>query len=369
MEITITTQNGLDALPLDFKGIIYITGHIETFNHEFKNAYVYVKNNAVIKNHNGGTIEYVFNKAVIENHNGGIIYNIFGDAVIENNNSGIIYNVRNKAVIKNHNGGRIEYVFNKAVIENHNGGKINNIFGDAVIENNNSGIIYNVQNKAVIKNHNGGRINSVRDNAVIENHNGGTIYNVLDNAVIENNNGGWIDNVRDNAVIENHNGGWINSVRGNAVINTTGGVVYHKANETNIKINNNGGTVIAIQPCDNTFEWFKNSFPVETSGEYVTLYKAVRKRDGKYISDYKDSFEYIIGEEKTEKVDTNVNIECSFGIHLSHKDWAIMFGSDWNDLAILELKVSISDIIVPTKCDGKVRTSKATVVREVPQSE
>ena len=46
-----------------------------------------------------------------------------------------------------------------------------------------------------------------------------------------------------------------------------------------------------------------------------------------------------------------------------------MFGTEWPDLAILELKVLIKDITFPTECDGKVRTSKAFVVRELPQSE
>ena len=354
MENTITTQNELDALPLDTRGYINITGNIETFNHVFKNAFVRVIDNAVIKNHNGGTIEYVFNKAVIKNHNGGKIGNVCDNAVI-----------------KNHNGGKIDNVCDNAVIKNHNGGWINWVSGSAVIENHNGGNIYKVRDNAVIENNNGGWINGVCDYAVIENHNGGWIGRVYDNAVIKNNNGGMIYYVYGNAVIENNNGGTIYNVYDKAVINTTGGTIYHKINETNITINNNGGTVIAIQPCDNTFEWFKNSFPIETSGDCATLYKAVRirKRDGKYISDYKDNFEYIIGKEITEKVDTDVNNECSFGIHISHKHWAIEFGCEWPDIAILEMKVLIKDIVIPTKCDGKVRTSKAFVTRELPQSE
>ena len=100
------------------------------------------------------------------------------------------------------------------------------------------------------------------------------------------------------------------------------------------------------------------------------------------------NFEYIIGEEKTNEIDTDVNNFCSFGIHLSHKDWAVKFGSEWSDLAILELRVLIKDIlpmavppsvvprsgsseevVIPTECDGKVRTSKAFVVRELSETE
>ena len=317
---TIKTQSELDALPLDYEGEIYITGNIETFNHKFTYAVVYVKDNAVIENHNGGWINWVFDNAVIEKHNGGYIHWVSDNAVIQNHNGGYITRVSGKSVIQNHNGGWIDWVCENAVIENHNGGYITRVSGKSVIENNN-----------------GGGIIDVYGSAVIENHNGGTVYDVRDNAVI----------------------------------NTTGGIIYHKANRKNIKINNNGGTVIAIPPCNNTFEWFKNSFPIETKGEYATLYKAVRKRDGKYYSHHDENFEYIIGEEKTNEVDTDVNNVCSFGIHLSHKHWTIMFGfeCELSDLAILELNVLIKDIIVPTDCDGTVRTSKAFVVREVPQSE
>ena len=71
----------------------------------------------------------------------------------------------------------------------------------------------------------------------IENHNGGGIGQVYDNAVIENNNGGWIKRVCDTAIIKNNNSGTVYEVEHNAIINISGGVVYHKSEETNITIN------------------------------------------------------------------------------------------------------------------------------------
>jgi hypothetical protein len=49
--------------------------------------------------------------------------------------------------------------------------------------------------------------------------------------------------------------------------------------------------------------------------------------------------------------------------------WALNFGNSWNDMALLEVKVPIDKIVVSKDCDGKVRTSELTVLREVPVDE
>lgn len=101
----------------------------------------------------------------------------------------------------------------------------------------------------------------------------------------------------------------------------------------------------------------------------ATFYKAVRKRNGKYISDYKEDFEYEIGKMKSETCDTDVNESCSNGIHISNLNWALRFGATWDDLAIIEVETKIKDIVVPLNTDGKVRTSEVKVIREVPLGE
>ena len=73
--------------------------------------------------------------------------------------------------------------------------------------------------------------------------------------------------------------------------------------------------------------------------------------------------------EKTENVDTDINEECGTGIHISHLNWALEFGKVWDDLAILELKTEIKDIVMPINTNGKVRTSKVKVIREIPLEE
>jgi len=117
------------------------------------------------------------------------------------------------------------------------------------------------------------------------------------------------------------------------------------------------------------FELFTKFYPVVTKGKKALMYKAVHKKDGRYFADYVKDYEYKIGEVKTEKCDSSQDNSCSKGIHVSHLTWAVLFGKDWEDMAILECEVDVKDIVVSRDTDGKVRTSKIKVVREVPSSE
>ena len=56
---------------------------------------------------------------------------------------------------------------------------------------------------------------------------------------------------------------------------------------------------------------------------------------------------------------------------MSYVDWAIRFGLSQNVEAfrLLECAVPLDKIIVPENCDGKVRTSELTVLREVSRAE
>lgn len=105
-------------------------------------------------------------------------------------------------------------------------------------------------------------------------------------------------------------------------------------------------------------------------GEFLSGSKAVRKDEkGVYRSDWSFDFTYEIGKKKKEKCDPDVNDNCSYGIHISHLNWALNFGNNWSNLAILEVETKISDIVLPKNTDGKVRTSEVKVLREVPLEE
>ncbi len=113
-----------------------------------------------------------------------------------------------------------------------------------------------------------------------------------------------------------------------------------------------------------------NFYGIKHTKTKAIFYKAVHKMEnGRLVSHYNNNFEYKIGDNKTEVCDNDTSCECSRGIHISHLDWALSFGSSWPDLAIIECETKIDDIVVPNNTDGKVRTSKIKVVREVPLEE
>ena len=76
-----------------------------------------------------------------------------------------------------------------------------------------------------------------------------------------------------------------------------------------------------------------------------------------------------MGETKREKCSTDITNSCDFGLHVSDLRFAIDFGKNWKDFTIIEVEVPIDKIVVSVDCDGKVRTSELTVVRELPLEE
>ena len=112
-------------------------------------------------------------------------------------------------------------------------------------------------------------------------------------------------------------------------------------------------------------------FSVKHTKTKATFFKAVRKsEDGIYYSDHDHSFKYVVGETKTvSDIDTNIEEDCGTGIHIAHLQWALDFGKDWDDLAILEVETKIDNIVFPINTNGKVRTSSVKVLREIPLEE
>lgn len=129
-----------------------------------------------------------------------------------------------------------------------------------------------------------------------------------------------------------------------------------------------GSARIVYNP-KNITEYLSHYGILQSCGK-VKLYKAVHKRNGRYFSDKCDDFEYSIGEVAiADSLTTDPNVDCGHGIHISYKEWALDFGKDWRDLAILEVEADVSGIVVPLNGSGKVRTDKVLVLREVPLEE
>ena len=135
----------------------------------------------------------------------------------------------------------------------------------------------------------------------------------------------------------------------------------------NSKINVSGNARIVCLP--KTANEFIDYYDIKHTDGKATLYKAVHKSETGYFANHNRDFTYHIGKTIKEKCDSNVNVECSSGIHVAYLDWALCFGEDFDDLAILEVTTDIDKIVVPKNSNGKVRTSEVYVVREVPLEE
>ena len=134
------------------------------------------------------------------------------------------------------------------------------------------------------------------------------------------------------------------------------------------KIKISGNARIVYMP-KNIFE-FMAFYDIKHTKTKATFYKAVNKySDGTYHSNYDREFTYEIGEYATENCNSDIKEDCGQGLHISHLNWALGYGSEWNDLAILEVETKIEDIVLPVNSNGKVRTSKLKVIREVPLEE
>ena len=134
------------------------------------------------------------------------------------------------------------------------------------------------------------------------------------------------------------------------------------------KIEITGNARIVYNP--KNIEEYMDFYGIKHTKKKGIFYKAVRKRNERYISDYDSTFEYTIGKtaECRYDLDTDIEEDCGSGIHLSHLAWCLDFGRNWDDLAILECEADLNNIIVPLNC-GKIRTDKVKVLREVPLEE
>ena len=155
--------------------------------------------------------------------------------------------------------------------------------------------------------------------------------------------------------------------RGKSNVVARGNVQVVKCSDY-VKIKTAGNARIVYNP--RNVEDYMNFYDIKHTKTTALLYKAVHKEGDKYISDYDKDFEYVIGKKVNSRLfDNCVDNECGQGIHVSHLIRAMDFGNRWNDLAIIELKVKIKDILLPNCSNGKVRVPKAEVIREVPLEE
>ena len=156
--------------------------------------------------------------------------------------------------------------------------------------------------------------------------------------------------------------------RGNSSVVACGNTqVVNAVRNNNIKVSSNARIVYNPSNVDEYIDFYG----LDATDTTVKMYKAVHFYDDAYYADYDSSFIYTIDETVTPNngFSESVLSRCGAGIHLAHKAWAISYGANWSDLAILECECEKSDVLVPLYGDGKVRARKAKVLREVPLEE
>ena len=118
-----------------------------------------------------------------------------------------------------------------------------------------------------------------------------------------------------------------------------------------------------------SLDFYLKNYKVEVKEKSVIMFKAVHKINEEYVSDYDKNFKYKIGEKTEHEINTDINNSCNVGLHASNIEFALNFGRGWNDIAILEVEIPKDKIVVSKDCDGKIRTSEMTVLRELDKSE
>jgi hypothetical protein len=187
-----------------------------------------------------------------------------------------------------------------------------------------------------------------RDNSTVEAWDNSTVT-AWDNSTVE---------ARDNSSVTAWNNSSVTAWGNSQVVDA------HRRG--NIEVS--GNARIVYNP-DNITDWASANGITITDGK-IRLYKAVHKRDGKYVADWDNDFIYTIGAvAEADGFTTDPAEDCGQGIHMATLGWSATYGRGWDDIALLELEADADEIVVPLYKTGKVRAPKALVIREVPLEE
>lgn len=369
MSITVKTQMELDKIPLETKEQIYIDFGTSGKPALVKNKYFY----KVIVCENSSVEAYNNSSIVVKDHSSVVAYenscvNAYGDShIVAFDNSFV--ELRDSSSATGYNNSSI-ITHNSSIVEAFNNSSIIAFDNSSVIAHDNSLVkaydnsyIHISESSSVIAYHNTSIAASDNSSVVAWGTSLIIAYNrssvvAYDNSCVEAFDNSFVK-AKDNSCVIARENSSIKAI-GNAQ------VVDKLLSEGSIQLSGN-----ARKTCTpKNIEEFMNFYDIKHNKKAAIFYKAVHKKSNEYISDYDINFKYEIGKSITEpECSINTNDLCAKGIHISHLDLALSFGKSWKDLAILELEVEIKDIVMPSDSNGKVRTSKAKVIREVPLSE
>jgi len=327
MEITINTQAELDSTPRDFKGTIYIDGGTPSnpliLRVSFDDATVIMRGNATAELRGNAHITSMIDSSHVTNmwSSSHITYMRDSSHVTNMYGSSHITNMRDSSHITNM----------------WDSGHITNMMGS-------SHVTYMYDSSHVTYMYDSSHVTYMYDSS--------HITYMYDSSRIEH------------MYAESS----ANAYGKNKIVTHGYNIIKTKtSNKDNLDLTlSKNSQLILVADFEATFESYQERYPVEVVDGIAVLYKAVHKReDGVFFSDYDKKFTYAIGEKKTHECSASTEQSCSVGLHVSHEDWVLNFGRDWSDLAILECHVPIDKIVVSKDCDGKIRTSELTVVREI----
>ena len=336
MSITVKTQADLDRIPLDTKEKIYIKFGTTANPAIIKNRYFYpveARDNSTVEAWDNSSVEAWDNSSVLAMGNSTV--EAMGNSTVEAwDNSTVL--ARGSSSVLARDNSTVEAWDNSTVKAWDNSTVLAR--GNSTVKAWDNSSVEAWDNSSVL----------AMDNSTVEAMGNSTVKAWDNSSVL----------ARDNSTVK----AWDNSsvlARGNVQVvdRLTSGAIWLSSNARKVCM-------------PKTIGEYLNFYDIENDGKLAILYKAVHKQGSEYVSNYDSTFKYIIGGLITEpKCNTDVDENCGKGIHVSHLNWALDYGRDWSDLAILALEVEIKDIIMPIDSDGKVRVPKAKVIREVPLSE
>ena len=312
-EITVKSQEELDAIPESFKGRIYI---------EFGTYF----NPAVVSKRYGRSVVARGNSSVVARENSSVEARENSSVVAWENSSVVARG--NSSVVARENSS-VEARENSSVVAWEN---------SSVEARGNSSVVA-WENSSVEARGNSSVV--ARENSSVEARENSSVV-AWENSSVE---------ARENSSVDG---------QGNAQITDC-------LRDGRIKVQ--GNARIVYNP--RNIEEYMAFYGIKHTKTKAIFFKAVHKKNDFYVSDKDSSFEYHIGKSAKceDDLNTDINEECGSGIHIAHLDWCLNYGRNWNDLAILECEAAIKDIIVPLYGNGKVRVDKVKVLREVPLEE
>ena len=325
-KIKVKTQEELDLIPLDFRGSIIIDGE--------KNNWIAIKNR--------------YYKSVIISKNSSV--KAYGSSYVEAHENSSVRAYGSSYVVA-HENSSVEAYRNSSV-EAHENSSVEAYDNSSVRAHENSYVV--AWENSYVRAYENSSVGAFGNSSV--GAFGNSSVEAYENSYVE---------AYENSYVEAGGNSYVEAYDNSSV--RAYGNVQVVDYQQGAKIQISGNARIVYNP--KTIHEFMDFFGIKHDKKKAVFYKAVHYDDGNYFSDYDSTFIYVIGDVVKEECDPDVEEDCSNGIHISTQRWALGFGEDWKDLAILELETDIDKIVLPKNSDGKVRTSEAKVLREVPLEE